>query len=162
MHPTLEYFESVRTRSLRVMEYIPEDKLDWSYQSGKFTPGDVCRHLALVERRVFAQALQGLPPEYHGCGKEFGATKAEIKQLIAKLHAESLEIFNSFSAEEMEEKALTPDGKPITRWKLVRIMTEHEVHHRGQLYMYLGLLGVSAPPVLGLTAEELVERSVRA
>src|SRR4051812_28695441 len=101
MHPTLEYFESVRARSLRVMDYIPEEKLDWSYRRGKFTPGDVCRHLALVERRVFAQAVQGLPPKYPGCGKEFGATKSEIKQLMAQLHAESLEIFNGFSGAQM-------------------------------------------------------------
>ena len=27
-------------------------------------------------------------------------------------------------------------------WKLLRSMAEHEVHHRGELYAYLGVLGV--------------------
>ena len=39
-------------------------------------------------------------------------------------------------------------------------MTEHEVHHRGQIYLYLGMLGVKTPPLFGLTSEEVRARSV--
>ena len=38
-------------------------------------------------------------------------------------------------------------------------MTEHEIHHRGQLYLYLGILGVATPPIFGLTEEEVKARS---
>jgi uncharacterized damage-inducible protein DinB len=38
-------------------------------------------------------------------------------------------------------------------------MIEHEIHHRGQLYLYLGLLDVPTPPIYGLTSEEVRERS---
>jgi uncharacterized damage-inducible protein DinB len=38
-------------------------------------------------------------------------------------------------------------------------MVEHEVHHRGQLYLYLGMLGVPTPPLYGLTSEEVKARS---
>jgi uncharacterized damage-inducible protein DinB len=37
-------------------------------------------------------------------------------------------------------------------------MAEHEAHHRGQLYLMLGLRGLQAPPLLGLTEEDLIER----
>jgi uncharacterized damage-inducible protein DinB len=40
-------------------------------------------------------------------------------------------------------------------------MVEHEVHHRGQLYMALGILGVPTPPIYGLTSEQVRERSLR-
>jgi uncharacterized damage-inducible protein DinB len=33
------------------------------------------------------------------------------------------------------------------------------VHHRGELYAYLGLLGVTVPPLYGLTSEELRARA---
>jgi len=39
-------------------------------------------------------------------------------------------------------------------------MIEHEVHHRGQIYMYLGMLDVATPPIYGLTEEEVKRRSV--
>ncbi len=38
-------------------------------------------------------------------------------------------------------------------------MAEHEIHRCGQLYAYLGMLGISAPPLYGLTSEEVRERS---
>ena len=39
-------------------------------------------------------------------------------------------------------------------------MVEHEAHHRGQVYLMLGLLGVPAPPLYGLTEPEVKARSV--
>ena len=39
-------------------------------------------------------------------------------------------------------------------------MAEHEIHHRGQLYMALGMFGVETPPLYGLTSEEVRARSV--
>ena len=41
-------------------------------------------------------------------------------------------------------------------------MVEHEVHHRGQLYLMLGMIGVKTAPLYGLTEEQLRERSVGA
>jgi uncharacterized damage-inducible protein DinB len=43
---------------------------------------------------------------------------------------------------------------------MARSMVEHEVHHRGQIYLYLGLLSVPTPPLYGLTSEEVRARSV--
>jgi uncharacterized damage-inducible protein DinB len=41
-------------------------------------------------------------------------------------------------------------------------MIEHEVHHRGQIYLMLGMLNVATPPLYGLTAEQVRQRSVSA
>ena len=38
-------------------------------------------------------------------------------------------------------------------------MVEHEAHHRGQIYLMLGMLGVPTPPLYGLTEEQVRERS---
>ncbi len=44
-------------------------------------------------------------------------------------------------------------------WKWLRLMVEHEIHHRGQLYEMLGQMGVETPPLYGLTEPEVRERS---
>jgi uncharacterized damage-inducible protein DinB len=54
---------------------------------------------------------------------------------------------------------VTPAGTPITVWKWLRAMVEHEAHHRGQIYLMLGMLGVETPPLYGLTSEEVRARS---
>jgi uncharacterized damage-inducible protein DinB len=71
-----------------------------------------------------------------------------------------MEIFRRLSDEDLQKKCLTPNGTPITVWKWLRAMTEHEIHHRGQIYLYLGMLGVPTPPLYGLTSEEVLSRSV--
>ncbi len=38
-------------------------------------------------------------------------------------------------------------------------MIEHEIHHRGQIYLYLAMLDVPTPPLYGLTEEEVKARS---
>jgi uncharacterized damage-inducible protein DinB len=76
------------------------------------------------------------------------------------MHAESLAIFRTLDAAALQRRCLTPAGTPITVWKWLRAMVEHEAHHRGQLYLMLGMLGVETPPLYGLTAEEVRARSV--
>jgi uncharacterized damage-inducible protein DinB len=50
---------------------------------------------------------------------------------------------------------MTPGRVTITRWKWLRAMVEHEVHHRGQIYVMLRMTGVATPPLYGLTSEEV-------
>ncbi|HEV2762533.1 MAG TPA: DinB family protein, partial [Pyrinomonadaceae bacterium] len=52
-------------------------------------------------------------------------------------------------------------GREVTVWKWLRSMVEHEVHHRGQIYLYLSMLDVPTPPLYGLTSEEVLARSER-
>ena len=45
----LEYFDKVHGRTVRVAMCIPPDKLEWTYSEGKFTLGDLVRHLAAIQ-----------------------------------------------------------------------------------------------------------------
>jgi uncharacterized damage-inducible protein DinB len=59
-----------------------------------------------------------------------------------RLHSESMDIFARLTDEDLQRKCQTPDHAPITTWKWLRLMVEHEIHHRGQMYLYLAMLGV--------------------
>ena len=54
----------------------------------------------------------------------------------------------------------TDCGAARAGWKWLRAMAEHEAHHRGQIYLMLGMLEVPTPPLYGLTSEEVRARSV--
>ena len=75
------------------------------------------------------------------------------------MHEESVAIFRVLGDAALERKATTPAGVTLTAWKWLRAMVEHEVHHRGQLYLMVSALGVKTPPLYGLTSEEVYERS---
>jgi len=57
----LEYYERVRQRTLAVISLIPPDKIEWTYKEGKFTLGDLVRHIATIERYMYAENVQGKP-----------------------------------------------------------------------------------------------------
>jgi uncharacterized damage-inducible protein DinB len=158
--PFLDYLDKVHQRTLRVVHYIPPDKLDWSYSPGKFTLGDLVRHIGAIERHMFAENVQGKPSRYQGCGKELADGYDQVVQFIERMHRESVEIFSRLSPDDLNRRCETPGGASITVWKWLRSMVEHEIHHRGQIYLCLAMLGVPTPPLYGLTSEQVKERSL--
>jgi uncharacterized damage-inducible protein DinB len=158
IQPFLQYFGNVRERTMRVARCIPPDKMDWSYAPGKFTLGDLLRHIAVTERYMFAENVQGRTSRYTSHGKEFADGRDNVFAFMERLHAEAMEIFAKLSDEDLQGKCRNVGGTDITVWKWLRSMTEHEIHHRGQIYLYLGILGVPTPPLYGLTSEEVRAR----
>lgn len=154
-----EYLDKVHQRTMRAVRCIPADKLDWSYAEGKFTLGDLVRHMGAIERYMFGETIQGKPSSYSGCGKYLADGIDEVIQFKDTMDRETVEIIRTLGEDGMTRKCITPDGASITVWKWLRLMVEHEIHHRGQLYIYLAMLEVPTPPLYGLTAEQLVERS---
>jgi len=161
IEPFIEYFDKVRARTMRVVQSIPPDKLEHSFGEGRFTLGDLARHLAVVERYTWAECVQGKPQRYNGCGRELADGLENVIALMERLHQESMQVFSRFTPEDLAGKCLTPDGSPITRWKGLRLMIEHEIHHRGEIYACLGLLGVKTPPLYGMTSEELLAAAAK-
>ena len=156
----LKYYDSVRKRTTRVVESVPPNRIDWTPKPGFFTFGDAIRHIAAIERYMFAENAQRNPSRYPGHGPELADGYDDVIAFLDRMHAESMAIFNALSEADLESKCVTPAGTPITVWKWLRAMIEHEVHHRAQIYMMLGMIGVPTPPLYGLTSEEVRARSV--
>ena len=136
-------------------------KIEWTPRPEKFTIGDLIRHIAMIERYLYAENVQGRPSRYTGHEVELANGLEAILVLLDRTHRESMEIFASLTNEDLHKKCTNPDGTRITTWKWLRAMIEHEVHHRGQIYLYLALLDVPTPPLFGLTSEEVRSRSIR-
>jgi uncharacterized damage-inducible protein DinB len=151
----LEYFEKVRQRTSRVVACIPAERLEWTWREGKFTLGDLVRHIAAIERYMYAENVQGRPSRYPGHGRELADGLPAVRAFFDRTHAESVEIFRALSDSALAGKCVTPAGAPITTSKWLRAMVEHEIHHRGQIYTYLAMLDVPTPPIYGLTSEEV-------
>jgi uncharacterized damage-inducible protein DinB len=155
----LEYWDSLRGRTRRVVGCIPPDQLEWSARAGSFSMGDLVRHLAAIQRYMYAETVAGRPSRYHGCGRELAEGYEATVGYFERLDQESRAIFRELSDADLARKCRTPAGVEITTWKWLRAMCEHEVHHRGQIYLLLGILNVATPPLFGLTSEEVRERS---
>ena len=155
----LGYWASLRGRTRRVVACIPPERLEWSHRAGTFTLGDLVRHLATIERFMYAETLAGRPSRYPGCGRELADGYDAVLAYFDRLDAEATTIIGSLTDADLTRKCQTPAGVAITTWKWLRAMAEHEAHHRGQIYLMLNMLEVPTPPLYGLTSEEVRARS---
>jgi uncharacterized damage-inducible protein DinB len=158
----LPYVDSVRARTRKVVEVIPPDRIEWTHREGAFTLGDIVRHIAATERYMFAETARGRVSTYPGHGRELADGYDAVVAYLDRTHEEALEIYRSLTPEALAGRCTTPAGTTISTWKWLRAMVEHEIHHRGQLYLMLSMLGVRTPPIYGLTEEQLRERSTPA
>ena len=90
---------------------------------------------------TLAQARKSLAESGRLCGKLLGEA---LEGRIEKFHRDGW-------------ARLWPAGAVMFAY-----MMAHEAHHRGQLYLMLGLRGVPTPPLYGLTEEELRRRTIDA
>jgi uncharacterized damage-inducible protein DinB len=157
----LDYYDRIRARTIRVINLIPPAQIEFTYMPGKFSVADEIRHIAGIERYMFAETIAGRSSGYPGCGKDLADGHEKIMKYFNELHLEALEIFSRLTDYELSEKCMTPGNVQMPIWKWLRAMIEHEIHHRGKLYVYLNLLNIDAPPLFGLTSEEVKERSMK-
>ena len=155
----LTYYTKIKKRTQSLFPYIPPDKMEWTYQTGKFTIGDLIRHMATIERYMYAENAQFKASMYKSCGIESAQGYDAVIEFYNRLHEESMQIFSQLSQANLNRKCQKPAGIEITLWKWLRAMVEHEVHHRAQIYTYLGMLNVKTPPLYGLTAEEVAAKA---
>ncbi|HEX2253992.1 MAG TPA: DinB family protein [Thermoanaerobaculia bacterium] len=158
--PFLAYFESVRGRTRRIARCIPAEHLEWRPRAGAFSPGDLVRHLGAMERWMFAENVQGRPSRYAGCGTELAEGLPAVLAYLDAMHASAVRIFEGLDPEDLRRPCTTPAGATLPTWKWLRAMVEHEIHHRGQIYLLLAEFGVPTPPLYGLTSEEVIARGV--
>lgn len=158
--PFIDYYKRIRGRTLEVIAQIPPTEIDWTYATGKFSFGDVIRHIATIERYMYAENMLGKPSAYPGCDRSLAPGYDDCVAFMNRLHSESMAIFAALTPDDLQLKCVTPGGISITRWKWLRAMIEHEIHHRGQLFTYLGILGIKTKPIYGLTSEEVFSKSV--
>jgi uncharacterized damage-inducible protein DinB len=111
---------------------------------------------------MFAENAARRPSRYHGCGRELADGRDAVLAYLRDMHRESVVIFSALSASDFEARCETPGGISIRVGKWLRSMIEHEIHHRGQIYLMLGMLGVDTPPIYGLTSEEVRAKSLPA
>jgi uncharacterized damage-inducible protein DinB len=161
IEPFLDYYGRLRQRTMTVVRLIPGEQLDWSPQKGAFSFGDVLRHVAAIERYVFAENAWRRPSRYPGHGRELADGHGAVLAYLEQTHRETREVLRPLTPDDLAARFESLMGSSIPVWKWLRALAEHEVHHRGQLYLMLRMINVPTPPLYGLTSEQVRARSER-
>jgi uncharacterized damage-inducible protein DinB len=159
IEPFVDYYGRLRGRTLRVVACIPPGLLEWAPRPDAFSFGDILRHIGAIERYVFAENAHRRPSRYPGHGRELADGHDAVLAFLERTHRETLGLLRDLTPGDLRRRCETPGGTSLPVWKWLRALAEHEVHHRGQLYLMLRLVDVPTPPMYGLTSEEVRTRS---
>lgn len=144
--PETEHFVSnwnrIHKQTSRALRAATDDKLDWRPQEGMFTLRELIRHIPMAENAMARSALAGSMQK-----PELDLSNSGVDEIVAAFDREhellAAEV-SKFTLEQLNEE-VEAFGRKMRRIALLWGMTEHEIHHRGQLYTYYHLAGIEPP-----------------
>src|SRR5512139_993352 len=158
--PLLMEFDREASTTRKLIERCPDAKLSWQPHPKSMTLGKLAHHLAVIPVFVGTSLLaEGLDFATAPPAPPVPATTAEI---VRSFEAACSAVKGAMARvdDAMATGNWTLSQGPVTLMTMPRIaflrtiLLNHSIHHRGQLSVYLRLLGVPVPPVYGPTADE--------
>ena len=135
------HWNQVHADTLAVLDKFTDDELTYVAYSGGMTVGRIALHIADAKdgwfHRIFTQERQDWPENYT---LENYSSKAAIATLLTAVHTRIFERLEGLSDADLDSQVDSPWGTFSLRFILWHIL-EHEIHHRGELSLILGLLG---------------------
>lgn len=159
----LPEFDQEMASTRKVLERIPEDKLEWKAHPKSHTIGWNANHVAdipiwlvmVLTKSSLDIAPVGAPP-YQSPNL---ATRREILELFDRNVAAARQAITNVKDEDVGKPwSLEQGGKPIftmPKGAVVRSMVlNHLIHHRAHLCVYLRLNNIPVPGMYGPSGDE--------
>ncbi len=159
----LDEFNDVVAGCQKVLEALPEDRLQWRPHEKSFTAAALATHIGSIPKWTASTLATS--------GFDFAAPGEDPPPRIAPMETltEILENLESSADEARSALRGADDGVFDEEWSLLqagralftlpkrvvirRFVLDHMIHHRAQLGVYLRLLGAKVPQTMGPTAD---------
>jgi uncharacterized damage-inducible protein DinB len=141
------HWATVRQGLVQALSTLTDEQLDFTPREGMRSLGEIARHIAHAEESWLHHWIVGK----HGGLPEYTAedypTVESIKALLAEVHARTEDYLETLDIADLDRPFKTFWGKrgPIS-WVIWHVL-EHEIHHRGEIYLMMGFVGMTAGAV---------------
>lgn len=147
----LQEWNNASQGTLAVLEAMTDDKLNQAIVAGHNTLGWLGWHLA--NSLVFFGGQAKLAIEAIGDKDQVPSTVSEIVTAYKKASDQVKQEVEKLTDEEIIEVIDSFAGQ-VPRGAILRMMIDHQTHHRGQMTVLLRQAGLKVPGVMGPTQEE--------
>jgi uncharacterized damage-inducible protein DinB len=151
----LRYFDAVHRRAVRDVTALPSEADGWAPPAGvgegAWSINTLVGHMA-GSRLYFASAYRGegwispQPPDVSRRDLWAPAVEASASALRAALEGTP-------DTWLQRKIAMIDTAGTLSGWRVLMMMTEHDIHHRSQIDTYAGLNGWPVPDIYGRSAE---------
>ena len=149
-------------RSRRALEQLPAGKYDWKPHEKSMILGYLANMVATIPTWILMEIQQDQLDVAPADGGRMEQKRMETSQeLIAALDGSAAAARSAF-AKTTDEHLLTPwqllaRGQVVLeapRYEMIQDTFSHWSHHRGQMTVYLRLLGAKVPAIFGPSADD--------
>jgi uncharacterized damage-inducible protein DinB len=136
------HWEGVRAGLIETIDKFHDEELDFRPFAGSRSVRELMLHIAHEERGEFGlgivQTLDEFPPEYDT--QDYPSIES-IKSRLEVVHAHTLKYLKTLNEDDLSRVITTPWGPRYRLIEMIGHLIEHEIHHRGELSLLLGMLG---------------------
>lgn len=157
IHDISEYISfanQIRKRTLKYVGVVPDSLLDFSPVKGKFTIGDLMRHIGSAQL-MFLRYLEKGEWTFIDHDPSKGKTVNEIEAYLHDCHQKYTEGLLRLGNDLLSKRFPTLNGNELSASNILMSAVEHEIHHRGQLSTYLQLNHIQPPQLFGVRLEDI-------
>ncbi len=133
-------FMAHRSALLELLEHIPDERGDFAAWEGGMSFKRMLDHLNGSSARM-QKLMQGETPEPTVPSASFAEAKAATHH--SALEVES--VLKGLTEEQLSRVIPAFGGMQLPVHKLVSMLVEHEIHHKGQIWMMARMVGIKPP-----------------
>ncbi len=141
------HWQSVRHGLIEALDKLNDEQLGFVPRDGLWSLGQVACHIADAEDGWFRHVATGELDEWPQFEAEDYPTVEAVKKLLTEVHHRTEAYLATLDDADLEQIIPAPWGSKFPlRWIIWHVL-EHEISHRGEIYLMLGLMGMEAPDV---------------
>ena len=141
LHQLFSHWDQIHKDTLAVIDRFRETELTYVPYEDGWNVGQIALHIADAEegwfRHIAAREIETWPANHT---LEDYPTKGAIKSLLAETHARTMAYLETLTIDNLADVIESEWGDFTPRFIIWHVI-EHEIHHRGELSLILGLLG---------------------
>ena len=135
-------WRAVRAGLIEALDRFQDDDIRFIPFVDSWPTGEIMLHIAGAEegwfRHVVTQELAEWPADIT---LERYPTVQAIKEVLSEVHHHTEDFLSSLDDAALARPVTTPWGKELSLGWIIWHVLEHEIHHRGELSLILGMLG---------------------
>jgi uncharacterized damage-inducible protein DinB len=154
----LQELEEEAQATRRVLEHVPDDRLDWKPHDKSMTLGQLAMHVANLPGAIAEVSTRDFDVKTV-IPRPSATSTAELLVVLEESLTRARTLLGAMDDAELASPWRMVNGDQelwsVSRGQLLRsVMLNHWYHHRGQLTVYLRQTGALVPAVYGDSADE--------
>lgn len=141
-----DFCKAVRNSTIKRLKTVPEGYENWRISKNSLSFAEIATHLIESDdwtiKKINEPTIKSILPEegsIENCSREqFNTLILELEKCLDR----KIKFIDSLDKEKMESKIYDDrfNGEVSIEWIILRGNIDHEIHHRGQIAVYLRVL----------------------